>query len=183
MGMSATTNSTPTGQDYLALAMILPLAHVDSLERQAMFEELYSSGDCPPHSYEENDQTPDERFETLAQETWNPEFVRIARDEIMRDPNYCANTFSSHLTEEEKERIASSARTHLATPEIPSTLPVSEVRDLEFIRVSDPISHKWAVWEVRFTYDGKPCCGFLGGCPTYPHLMNEEKIEDCEIDF
>ena len=171
MGMSATTNSTPTGQDYLALAMILPLAHVDSLERQAMFGELYSTGDCPPHSYEVEEQTLDERFKSLAAQTWNPTFTNRLRD---------------HLNDKETQELDASitkATRHLSTPEIPSTLPVSEVRDLEFIRVSDPISHKWVVWEVRFTYDGKPCAGFLGGCPTYPDLMHEEKIEECETDF
>jgi len=150
--MTTTDHTIPTGQDYLALSL-LNLAHTDSLERQAMFGELYSTGDCPPHSYEVEEQTPAERVEGLIADSWNPEFVRMAREELFK-----------------KE-------------EIPSFLKTSDVRDLDFVRISDSISHKWAVWEVRFTYDGKPCCGFLGGCPTYPHLMNEEKIEDCELNF
>lgn len=64
-----------------------------------------------------------------------------------------------------------------------ATIPVSDVSDLDFVRVSDPISHKWVVWEVNFTFDGKPHVGFLGGCPYHPTLMHEDHIEDCEVDF
>jgi hypothetical protein len=65
----------------------------------------------------------------------------------------------------------------------PSTLPVSEVSNLDFVRVSDALSHKWAEWEVSFTYDGKPCVGFLGACPIHPTLMQDETIENVEFDF
>ena len=127
--------------------------------------------------------TPDsrERFEQLIEGNWNPEFARICRDQIMVDSNTYRNALNEEENKELDERI-SNAR-HLSTPEIPSTLPISEVRDLEFIRVSDPISHKWVVWEVRFTYDGKPCCGDLGACPNHPDLMHEETMENCETNF
>jgi hypothetical protein len=66
---------------------------------------------------------------------------------------------------------------------IPSIIETALVGDLEFVRVSDFISHKWCVWEVRFTYDGKPCCGDLGGCPRHPTLQHDDLIENCETDF
>lgn len=64
-----------------------------------------------------------------------------------------------------------------------AAVKASEVSNLEFIRVSDSLSHKWAIWEVNFTLEGKPFTGFLGGCPFHPSLMHEETIEDCEVNF
>lgn len=68
-------------------------------------------------------------------------------------------------------------------PAAPSTLKASEVSDLDFVRIADLISHKWAEWEVSFTFEGKPCVGYLRGCPNHPTLFNEEKIENVEFDF
>ena len=64
-----------------------------------------------------------------------------------------------------------------------NTLNTSEVSDLEFIRVSDLISHKWADWEVNFTFEGKPYFGFLGACPYHPDMMQDVTIENCELNF
>ena len=65
----------------------------------------------------------------------------------------------------------------------PATVNVSEASNLDFVRISDPLSHKWAEWEVSFTFEGKPCVGFLGACPIHPTLSHEEVIESVEFDF
>ena len=62
---------------------------------------------------------------------------------------------------------------------LPDTITTEEVQDLEFVRIADDISHKWAEWEVRFTYEGHACEGFVGACPRYPNLMHDDNITNC----
>lgn len=68
-------------------------------------------------------------------------------------------------------------------PNIPATIKASEVSDLEFREIVDPISHKWATWWVGFTYNGKPCSGDLGACPHHPELMHDIEIVECDSEI
>lgn len=64
---------------------------------------------------------------------------------------------------------------------IPSTLTITEVQDLEFVRISDHVRpNQWVEWEVRFTFQGFSCEGFVMGCPSHPTLSNEGLIENIE---
>lgn len=62
-------------------------------------------------------------------------------------------------------------------------IPAADVQDLTFERVSEDLSHKWAIFEVSFTLEGKRCIGFLGATPQRPQDMHDDMIEDCEVDF
>ncbi len=62
----------------------------------------------------------------------------------------------------------------------PNVLPAGEVHDLEFVRISDDLSHKWVEWEVHFNYQGLQCIGFLGADPRHPNLHHDEIIVNIE---
>ena len=73
------------------------------------------------------------------------------------------------------------AMSNTTAPAAPSTFKASEVLDLDFIRISDPLSHKWAEWEVMFNSEGRLYAGFLGACPKHPSLFHEEEIVNVEF--
>lgn len=63
---------------------------------------------------------------------------------------------------------------------IPTTIDTALVSNLEFIRISEDIRPvQWVEWEVRFSYQGTDCEGFLQACPFRPNLMADSVIERC----
>lgn len=61
-----------------------------------------------------------------------------------------------------------------------TTIPASDVSDLDFVRVHEDLRFGWSTFEVQFKYDGREYVGFLDANPNAPTRDHAEQIEDCE---